>query len=90
MNYKWNWGVFLQQTPDGDAFYWEWILWGFGWTLAISAVAWVIALVAGSVIGVIRTTERRWRWRAGTGTRTPPRWQGSRGWARERSRFRPT
>jgi glutamate/aspartate transport system permease protein len=65
MNYKWNWGVFLQQTPDGDAFYWEWILWGFGWTLAISAAAWVIALAAGSVIGVIRTTERPWLVRLG-------------------------
>ena len=29
MNYKWNWGVFFQQTPDGDALYWEWIAWGF-------------------------------------------------------------
>jgi len=65
LNYKWNWGVFFQQTPDGDAFYWEWILWGFAWTLAISAVAWVIALVAGSVIGVIRTTERPWLVRLG-------------------------
>jgi len=65
MNYKWNWGVFFQQTPDGDAFYWEWIVWGFGWTLAISVVAWVIALVAGSVIGVIRTTERPWLVRLG-------------------------
>jgi glutamate/aspartate transport system permease protein len=60
MNYKWNWGVFFQQTPDGDAFYWQWLLWGFGWTLAISAVAWLIALVMGSVVGVIRTTERPW------------------------------
>jgi len=65
LNYKWNWGVVFQQTPDGDAFYWEWILWGFAWTLAISAVAWVIALVAGSVIGVIRTTERPWLVRLG-------------------------
>jgi glutamate/aspartate transport system permease protein len=65
MNYKWNWGVFFQQTPDGDGFYWEWIVWGFAWTLAISAVAWVIALVAGSAIGVIRTTERPWLVRLG-------------------------
>jgi glutamate/aspartate transport system permease protein len=65
MNYKWNWGVFFQQTPDGDAFYWEWLLSGLAWTLAVSAVAWVIALVLGSVIGVIRTTERQWLVRFG-------------------------
>jgi len=65
MNYKWNWGVFFQQTPDGDAFYWEWILSGLAWTLAVSAVAWVIALALGSVFGVIRTTERVWLVRLG-------------------------
>ncbi|MDH5285013.1 MAG: amino acid ABC transporter permease [Betaproteobacteria bacterium] len=65
MNYKWNWGVFFQQTPDGDAFYWEWILSGLAWTLAVSAVAWVIAVALGSVIGVIRTTERPWLVRLG-------------------------
>jgi glutamate/aspartate transport system permease protein len=58
MNYNWNWGVFLQQTPDADAFYWEWIVSGFIWTLAISALSWIIAVALGSVIGVIRTTDR--------------------------------
>jgi glutamate/aspartate transport system permease protein len=60
MNYNWNWGVFLQQTPDGDAAYWEWIWWGLQWTLAISAVAWVIALAVGALIGTIRTTQNTW------------------------------
>jgi glutamate/aspartate transport system permease protein len=65
MNYKWNWGVFFQQTPDGDAFYWEWLLSGLVWTLAVSAAAWLIALALGSGIGVIRTTERPWLVRLG-------------------------
>ncbi len=34
MNYNWNWGVFFQQTPDGDGAYWEWIVAGLYWTLA--------------------------------------------------------
>jgi glutamate/aspartate transport system permease protein len=59
MNYNWNWGVFFQQTPDGEAFYWEWIIAGLQWTLAISAVSWVIALVLGTLIGTIRTTDSR-------------------------------
>ena len=65
MKYNWNWGVFLQQTPDGDAFYWEWILWGLGWTLAISVVAWLIAMIVGSIIGTIRTTQHPWLVRFG-------------------------
>jgi glutamate/aspartate transport system permease protein len=67
MNYNWNWGVFFQQTPDGDAFYWEWIAYGLMWTLAVSVVAWVIALAVGSIIGTIRTTDNRWLVRIGNG-----------------------
>ncbi|MGA8053638.1 MAG: amino acid ABC transporter permease [Burkholderiales bacterium] len=65
MNYNWNWGVFLQETPEGGTQYWELLLQGFGWTLAISAVAWVIAIAVGSVIGTIRTTQSRWLVRLG-------------------------
>ena len=65
MNYNWNWGVYFQQTPDGDAAYWEWIVLGLQWTLAISAAAWLIALVVGSLIGTIRTTQNPWLVRFG-------------------------
>jgi glutamate/aspartate transport system permease protein len=65
MNYNWNWGVFFQETPEGGTFYWEMLFSGFGWTLGVSALAWVIALVAGSVIGTIRTTDRLWMVRLG-------------------------
>jgi glutamate/aspartate transport system permease protein len=65
MNLDLDFSVFLQQTPDGDAFYWEWVLWGLRWTLAISAVAWVIAIAVGAVIGTIRTTDNAWLVRFG-------------------------
>ena len=65
MNYNWNWGVYFQRTPDDTAAYWEWIVLGLQWTLAISAAAWVIALVVGAVIGTIRTTQNAWLVRAG-------------------------
>jgi glutamate/aspartate transport system permease protein len=65
MKYNWNWGVFFQQTPDGDAAYWQWIWWGLQWTLAISAVAWIIAMVVGALIGTIRTTQNPWLIRFG-------------------------
>ena len=60
MNYNWNWGVFFQETPEGGTFYWEMLLSGLGWTLAVSAAAWLIAMIAGSIIGTLRTTENRW------------------------------
>lgn len=65
MNYNWNWGVFFQRTPDGEAFYWEWIVSGLLWTLAVSATAWIIALILGSIIGTIRTTDKPWLVRLG-------------------------
>lgn len=60
MNYHWNWGVFFQETPEGGTFYWEILLSGLGWTLAVSVAAWLIAMLAGSVIGTMRTTQSRW------------------------------
>ncbi len=60
MNYHWNWGVFFQETPEGGTFYWEILLSGLGWTLAVSVVAWLIAMIAGSLIGTMRTTQSHW------------------------------
>jgi glutamate/aspartate transport system permease protein len=60
-----NWGMFLQEAPEGGVAYWELLLSGLGWTLAVSACAWVMALALGSVIGTLRTTHRRWLTRLG-------------------------
>ena len=65
MNYNWNWGVFFQETPEGGTEYWQFLVAGLGWTLAVSAVAWIIALVLGSLIGTVRTTDRAWVVRLG-------------------------
>jgi glutamate/aspartate transport system permease protein len=65
MKYNWNWGVFFQETPEGGTQYWQ-LLWeGLLWTLAVSAVSWVIAMVLGAIIGTIRTTEHPWLVRFG-------------------------
>jgi glutamate/aspartate transport system permease protein len=58
MKHVWNWGIFFDEIPGGGEEYWQLLLVGVGWTLAVSACAWVIALVLGSVIGTIRTTEK--------------------------------
>lgn len=51
MNYNWNWGILLTEP------YYEWIISGLGWTLAVAISAWVIAFSLGSVIGILRTVN---------------------------------
>ncbi|MCB6183332.1 amino acid ABC transporter permease [Leeia sp. TBRC 13508] len=53
--YQWDWGVVLQQVPESDEFYYQWLATGLGWTVATALSAWVIALLLGSLIGVLRT-----------------------------------
>ncbi len=60
-----NWRIFFEELPGGGEQYWQMIVYGVGWTLAVSAVAWVIALVLGSIIGTIRTTDSPWMVRLG-------------------------
>ncbi len=59
MNYHWNWGIFLEQVKSGDETYLDWLLTGFGWTVAVSLSAWVIALSLGILLGVLRTMPSR-------------------------------
>ena len=59
MNYHWNWGIFLEQVKGGDETYLNWLLTGFGWTVAVSLSAWVIALSLGILFGLLRTAPSR-------------------------------
>jgi glutamate/aspartate transport system permease protein len=56
-----NWGVFFEELPGGGEQYWQLMLSGVLWTLAVSACAWVIAMLVGSIIGTIRTTNHPWQ-----------------------------
>lgn len=60
MNYNWNWGVFLQPTGSGGDSYLDWMFYGFKMTIALSLSAWLIALILGAVIGVLRTVPNKW------------------------------
>lgn len=60
MSYNWNWQVFLQPSATGEGTYLAWLAEGLQWTIFLSLSAWVIALIAGSVIGVLRTVPNRW------------------------------
>jgi glutamate/aspartate transport system permease protein len=58
-------GIFLEQVPDGDGTWLESLLSGLGWTLAVAFFAWIFAFVVGSIVGVARTSEKRWLVRLG-------------------------
>ncbi|WP_037586594.1 amino acid ABC transporter permease [Stenoxybacter acetivorans] len=55
MNYTWNWGVLLDPTGVGNQIYLQWLLSGIGWLLLIGGLAWVIALILGTALGIMRT-----------------------------------
>ena len=59
MGYSWNWGVFLQPSATGNDTYLGWMIYGFKMTLGLSLSAWVMALILGSVIGVLRTVPSK-------------------------------
>jgi glutamate/aspartate transport system permease protein len=42
-----------------DTTYLDWLLSAWGWTLSVSVVALVVALVAGSLVGILRTTPSK-------------------------------
>jgi glutamate/aspartate transport system permease protein len=55
MKYNWNWGILFQDAPDGTGTYLDMLLSGLVWTLSTAFCAWIIALVFGVMIGVLRT-----------------------------------
>ncbi len=52
-SYNWNWPILLKEP------YFTWIVSGFGNTVLIAVLGWIIAFPLGSAIGVARTAENR-------------------------------
>lgn len=59
MAYAWHWEVFLQPAATGGTTYLDWMLAGLATTVALSLCAWLMALAAGTVMGVLRTVPSR-------------------------------
>jgi glutamate/aspartate transport system permease protein len=55
LNYHWNWHVFFEPSPNGTGTYLDMLLSGLVVTIVTALTAWVIALVTGTVVGVMRT-----------------------------------
>ena len=67
MSYHWNWGILLSPVSTGEpTTYLGWLISGFWVTVTVSLAAWVIALVVGSLFGILRTVPNRFL--AGIGT----------------------
>jgi glutamate/aspartate transport system permease protein len=67
----WDWQVFCKDTIDGevvascfgkkgDHTYLDWMLSAWGWTLSVALLSLVVALLVGSLMGILRTTPNRW------------------------------
>ena len=49
-----DWQVFLQDDGGGRT-YLEWMFDAWGWTLSVAGSAWVVAMVSGCLMGILRT-----------------------------------
>ncbi|MCA0176985.1 MAG: amino acid ABC transporter permease [Proteobacteria bacterium] len=68
---EWDWQVFCRDTIEGtvaprcfgqggEITYLDWMMSAWGWTLTVSVLSLVLALAAGSLMGILRTTPNRW------------------------------
>ena len=55
MNYHWNWHIFWEPSPNGTGNYLDMLLSGLVLTIETALCAWIIALVIGTIVGVMRT-----------------------------------
>ena len=74
---SWDWQFYCNDTATGEAVagcfgpggkeqtYLQWMLNAWGWTLSVSLLALLLALVVGSLIGIIRTAPNKWLARFG-------------------------
>lgn len=67
---NWDWQVFCRNTIDGElssrcfgsggeVTYIDWLLSAWGWTISVSLLSLLVALVLGSLMGILRTTPLR-------------------------------
>jgi len=64
MSYQWNWGILLQPVATGEpTTYLGWLGHGFINTAVLTFAAWILAMVVGSLFGIMRTLPGKW-WRA--------------------------
>jgi glutamate/aspartate transport system permease protein len=56
---KWDWQVFFQDTGGGQT-YLQWLMSAWGWTLSVALCALIVAVLVGSLMGILRTVPNKW------------------------------
>jgi len=67
----WDWQVFCKDTTSGDAVqgcfgrggdvtYLNWIFSAWGWTLSVALLSLIVAMLVGSLMGILRTAPNKW------------------------------
>jgi glutamate/aspartate transport system permease protein len=59
VNYHWNWHIFFEPDPSGSGTYLDMLLSGLVLTIETALFAWALALVFGSIVGVLRTLSSK-------------------------------
>lgn len=54
----WDWQIFFQDNGGGVT-YLQWLMSAWGWTLSVALCALVVALVVGSIVGILRTLPHK-------------------------------
>jgi glutamate/aspartate transport system permease protein len=55
VNYNWNWHIFFEPNPTGTGTYLDLLLSGLWLTVKTALLAWIIALIFGTIIGILRS-----------------------------------
>lgn len=58
MGSTWDWQIFLQDTGGGQS-YLEWMMSAWGWTLSVALLGLIVALLVGSLMGILRTVPNK-------------------------------
>ena len=70
MSSNWDWQMYCRTTTEqtvadhclgsgGDITYLQWLMSAWGWTLSVSVLGLLVALVVGALIGILRTVPDR-------------------------------
>jgi glutamate/aspartate transport system permease protein len=65
VNYNWNWRIFFEPAPNGTGTYLDMLLSGLVLTIETAICAWILALLFGSIVGVLRTLPSKLAGRIG-------------------------
>jgi glutamate/aspartate transport system permease protein len=55
VNYNWNWHIFFEPNPTGAGTYLDLLLSGLWLTVKTALLAWIIALIFGTIVGILRS-----------------------------------